>query len=262
MKASLTQCTQFSGRMSNSVLQSWLEGIPWKQQSILFSSLRGPDQERLHYIKTASRWMRSVTQNNADPNKPYMNFGASTTGQPTPSNTLPSADDLCAELEYCTVHFAHHFCDGLAVIAHHHPDKDVAEQAAKWHYFIAEELFHWTPEPRETFLLRHRDKKIQGYDRRENEWSDWYISTYNTWLSTVMNRFKNDVDVPVPVQAERFYSRLQSLKKVMGWTWDQTIKKVGLSRTTLRFIKSGKQVVGSNLWHRLDAAETAAGLSG
>lgn len=133
--------------------------------------------------------MRSVTQNNADPSKPYMNFVDSTTGEPTQPKELPSADDLCAELEYCTVHFAHHFCDGLAVIAHHHPDKDVAEMAANRHYFIAEELFHWTPEPRETFLLRHRDKK-EGYDRRTNDWSDWFISTYDTWLSTVMNRFK------------------------------------------------------------------------
>src|SRR6185295_15631546 len=87
---------------SKCVLQSWVMGMPWKLQSILFSSLRGPDQEYLVNIKQVSKWMRSVTQHNADPSKPYMN-----------NIQLPNVEALYKELEHCPCHFVHHFLDGL-----------------------------------------------------------------------------------------------------------------------------------------------------
>ncbi len=163
--------------MSNSVLQPWVEQIPWKQQSILFSSLRGPDQDYLKSIKLVSRWMRAVSQENADPSKPYMAV-----------TTLPDPSDLDKELEHCTVHFVHHFADGLAVIAYHHPDEPVARYAAELHYHIAEELFHFMPESRSTFLVRHRDKK-DGVDPLYDRWAAQVNAAKEMYVESAMRRF-------------------------------------------------------------------------
>lgn len=134
----------------SSVLQSWVETIPWKQQSILFSGLRGPDDQNCRAVKKVTKWMRAVSQNNADPLKGYMQV----TGLPAPIE----GGDLDTELERLPVHFVHHFADALRVIACHHPDPMTWSYAESIHNFIAEELFHFIPEAREVFLHRHRDK--------------------------------------------------------------------------------------------------------
>lgn len=133
----------------STVLQPWVEKIPWKQQSILFSGLRGPDHALLKGIKMVSRWMRSVSQNNADVTKPYMN-----------GIVLPKPEELEKELEHSPCHFVHHFADALRVIAIHHPEEDVRTYAWVLHLYIAEELFHFLPENDAMFLHRHRDKTL------------------------------------------------------------------------------------------------------
>jgi hypothetical protein len=130
-----------------SVTQSWVRALPWKQQSILFSGLRGPDTMRCLAVKGMSRWMRAVSQENADPSKPYMD-----------SRRLPDALDVMEELEHLPTHFVHHFADALAVIAYGHPDAGTRECAYEFHALVAEELFHFIPEPPEIFAWRHRDK--------------------------------------------------------------------------------------------------------
>lgn len=138
----------------HSVCQLWVRQLPWKVQSILFSSLRGPDQALLPNIKQVSKWMRSVTQHNADPSKPYMN-----------NVVLPEPEDLEKELEHSPCHFVHHFADGLAIIAYNHPERTTRAVAYRFHYYIAEEIFHFLPEHPEIFAWRHRDKK-DGVDQQ------------------------------------------------------------------------------------------------
>lgn len=132
------------------VLQPWVEGISWKQQSILFSGLRGPDDQEAKAVKAVCKWMRSVSQNNADPSKGYMNdFSLPAIGEGLP---------LERELERLSVHFVHHFADALRVIAIHCPDREASVYARQIHWFVAEELFHFVPETDAAFLIRHRDK--------------------------------------------------------------------------------------------------------
>jgi hypothetical protein len=131
----------------SSVLQPWVETISWKCQSILFSGLRGPDHALCPSIKKVSRWMRRVSQNNADPSKPYMAEGE-----------LPTPEQIEKELEHSSVHFVHHFADALRVIAIWHPDELVRKQAYGIHFYIAKELFHFVPEDDATFICRHRDR--------------------------------------------------------------------------------------------------------
>lgn len=163
----------------DTVLQPWVERIPWKQQSILFSGLRGPDHAYMPKIKLLSRWLRSVTQNNADPSKGYMEI-----------RSLPTPVDLDLELEHSPCHFVHHLADALAVIAYNHPDLATSEYAAKLHYFIAEEIFHFQPEPPDTFRLRHRDKRGgQDDDMKLHQWMRTERENRNVYFSKVMARF-------------------------------------------------------------------------
>ncbi len=131
------------------VLQPWVAGVGCKMQSILLSGLRAPDQ-KTDNVKKLVRWMRSKCQVDADPQKQsYM-------------QTIESVSDLIDgamdELEYCTVHYAHHFADSFAVLAYHHPDLAVTMVARQIHNLVATELFHFVPETEDQFLYRHRDK--------------------------------------------------------------------------------------------------------
>lgn len=130
------------------VVLPWLAVLPWKQQSIFFSSLRGPDRANVPAIKRVNRWMRSVAQNNADPSKGYMALA-----------DLPEPLALCDELEFMPCHYVHHLADGLAVIAYGYREDDVRRTAYAYHLQIAEELFHFIPEPPDIFAWRHRDKR-------------------------------------------------------------------------------------------------------
>lgn len=140
----------------NPVLLPWVMQMNWKQQSILLSSLRGPDVPKVPNIKNVNRWMRGACQHNADPSKNYMSKAA-----------LPVPIELCNELEFLPCHYVHHFADGLAVIAYNHPDRTVSLQAGEYHYRIAEELFHFRPEPPYWFPLRHADKIFDGSEPRK-----------------------------------------------------------------------------------------------
>lgn len=152
--------------MSESVLQPWVEELPWKQQSILFSGLRGPDHGGCPVTKRVQRWMRAASQENADPSKPYMS-------DPGRDNVNPvSPKQLAAELEYLPCHFVHHLADALAVIAYNHPDRLRREAAYRFHYEIAEELFHFIPEPPNIFVWRHRDKKLGVDPEPEKPYDD------------------------------------------------------------------------------------------
>jgi hypothetical protein len=136
-----------SGDSDRSVVLPWVTKCSWKEQSILFSGLRGPDHALLTNVKQVSKWMRAVSQENADPSKPYMN-----------NIQLPLASAMEKELEHSPCHFVHHFADALAVIAYNHPDQKVQRQAFAYHHYIAEELFHFLPESPDLFRWRHRDK--------------------------------------------------------------------------------------------------------
>lgn len=131
----------------STVLQPWVEAMPWKCQSILFSGLRGPDTGHCPRVKEVSRWMRKVSQRDADPSQSYM-----------APRALPTPEALEKELEFSSAHFVHHFADALRCIALGHPEHDVRAYARELHGYIADELFHFVPETDEVFLYRHRDR--------------------------------------------------------------------------------------------------------
>lgn len=131
----------------SSVLHDWVTLMPWKCQSILLSGLRGTDTNQPPAIKAVTRWLRTISQHNADPSKGYMQ-----------QDDLPTPLALCDELEYQTCHFVHHLADALRTVAIWHPNNFTRERAYDYHFLIAEELFHFIPESDEVFKERHKDK--------------------------------------------------------------------------------------------------------
>lgn len=136
---------------SDSVLLPWVMQMPWKLQSILLSGLRAPDTKTFA-TKRICRWMRSVCQNNADPSKGYM--------EPQLLNKA-LVEQCLDELEYLPCHYTHHFADALRVVALFHPNEEYQRFAYSVHFGVAEEIFHFLPEDDNTFLYRHRDKRIE-----------------------------------------------------------------------------------------------------
>lgn len=135
------------GQPQHSVLQPWVMAMGWKMQSILLSGFRGPDDAELSATKAVNRWIRTISQNNADPSKDYMR-----------PDKLPEPLELCDELEWRSCHYVHHLADALHVVALYHPDNAVKVRAYSYHYRIAEEIFHFVPEADAIFIKRHEDK--------------------------------------------------------------------------------------------------------
>ena len=132
----------------NYVLQKWMGEIPMKQQSVLLSSLRGPDNTFSHNIKKITKWIRATIQKNADPtNKGYMR-----------PEGLPLIEEIEKELEYCTVHYAVHLISALEIIGYQHPDKKIASIANNYYSTLVSQTFNMRPETRKQLNCRLEDR--------------------------------------------------------------------------------------------------------
>lgn len=133
-------------RNDGSVLRAWVADLPWKQQSVLLSGLRGPDERRCPEVKKVIRFLRAATQNDAGvtAEDSYLDGG--------------SLDDVntrgvLREVEYLSVHFATHLLYALLIVACGCPDGDVAEQAGDLYDAIVDD-WHLNPETREQMEAR------------------------------------------------------------------------------------------------------------
>lgn len=129
-----------------SVLLDWVAELPWKQQSILLSSLRGPDNIRHPELKKISRWLRRVTQHNADSSTEYMQ-----------AEVMPEPKAVVKELEFTSAHFVGHLGLALKVIGAKHPDTATATLAADYYHAIAKDVFFATPLTHEQLDGRFHD---------------------------------------------------------------------------------------------------------
>jgi len=129
------------------VLQDWMGRLSWKQQSVIISSLRGTDTGSCQQIKKINKWMRGITQNNADTSSPYMQ-----------EEKLPLLEDIEKEFEFCSVHYIIHFLQGLEIIGYNHPDTKIADIAKNYYYGLAQEVLNLNPETKGQLEERLRDK--------------------------------------------------------------------------------------------------------
>ena len=127
------------------VLQDWMGELPWKQQSVVLSSLRGPDTSRPEGVKVITRWLRGITQNNADPSTDYMK-----------DLPFPSLEKFQRDLEYCTMHYYCRLMHALEIIGYNHPTEDIRDVALGY-YAAMVEFQHLNPETKEQLNSRLED---------------------------------------------------------------------------------------------------------
>lgn len=128
------------------VLQDWMGELSWKQQSVLLTSLRGPDTSRPVNVKKVAKWLRKITQNDADPSTEFMN-----------STNLPTSEELNKELEYCTIHYVCHLMHSLEIIGYNHPNEPIRKIASDYYFGLVRAL-HLNPETKVQLNTRLEDK--------------------------------------------------------------------------------------------------------
>lgn len=129
------------------VLQEWMGGLTWKQQSVVLSALRGPDNQYCPNIKKISRWIRFITQNNADPSHTYMR-----------TVDLPAVQEFEDEYSFCSTHYSLHLLFALEIIGYKHPDKETAKIARDYYLALVDDVYHLKPETEEDLDKRLEDK--------------------------------------------------------------------------------------------------------
>lgn len=128
------------------VLQDWMGVLPWIQQGVILSSLRGPDDMYSPNTKNINRWIRGVTMENADPSNEYI-------GQ----ENLPKISELFGELEYKTSHYLSHLMEALEIIGYKHLSEEIRKTANDYYLGLAS-LLHLNPETKEQLDRRLEDK--------------------------------------------------------------------------------------------------------
>ena len=63
------------------------------------------------------------------------------------------------------------------------------------------------------------------------------------------------------MQTADFMARLERVKQNQNWSWEETAKAMGLSRSMLHFIKTGKYSVSEKAVKRLHHVEAQAGIN-
>jgi hypothetical protein len=130
-----------------SVTLPWVQDLPFKMQSVLFSGMRGPDTGDLRGIKAIVRWLRPVTQHNADTSSDYMRV-----------HPMPAWEEVRKELECeCTVHYFGHLLHTFQIIAYYHPSA-AAQIPAYDMYSKMCELLHLKMESKEDMIERLQDR--------------------------------------------------------------------------------------------------------
>jgi len=128
------------------VLQDWMGELPWKQQSVILSSLRGPDTHRPEHVKKVTRWLRAITQNNADSSTDYMKDVG-----------LPDFEALRTDLEFCTIHYFCHLLHTFEIIGYNHPNSEIRNLSRNYYEGLVDAL-HLNSETKEQLDNRLEDK--------------------------------------------------------------------------------------------------------
>lgn len=130
-----------------SVLLDWVSELGWKQQSVVLSGLRGPDNHHSPNIKKISRWIRAITQNNADPSHSYMKI-----------TDLPTVNDFEDEFYFASTHYSLHLLFALEIIGYKHPDPSIAKIALDYYMALVDDVYHLKPESEQDLDSRLQDK--------------------------------------------------------------------------------------------------------
>lgn len=135
------------------VVQDWVMRLPWKMQSVLMTSARGPDQFRYPAVKIVGRWIRGYLFHDADPSNPFIH-------NPLDQHAWEDVDNLLSvlehELEYLALHYYGHLIHALQIIGYKHPDEGVRLMAGRLYRELCQRVLHLPFETEEQMDLRLR----------------------------------------------------------------------------------------------------------
>jgi hypothetical protein len=129
------------------VLKDWVFGLPYRQQSVLLSALRGCDTARKDDpSKFVTRALRTLLLNNADPSNTFM-----------VGDGVPDADYVKTflwDLDSYPMHFVAHIMHAAEIVGYKHPEerdplKYESENVKKWwanFYLDLVKALHLNPE--------------------------------------------------------------------------------------------------------------------
>lgn len=149
----------------SSVTQDWVQALPWKMQSVLMASTRGPDNHRYKQVKVVNRWIRGHLFHDADPANPFItkpgDFDIAILAWVLDEPRLREREwwlgELEHELEYVTVHYFGHLIHALEIIGYMHPVADVGYAARYLYYELCQRILHLPPETDPELRLRLAD---------------------------------------------------------------------------------------------------------
>lgn len=144
-----------------SVLQPWVESLTFMQQSVLISSVRGPDTlAKYHVSKYLLRWFRRCVLLSAfdrcaltDPHDPR---GGSFTGPIEAESLDEVASRYLRSVDEIPFHFHMHLIHAAEILGYKHPDSDIRQW---WHqfYLAAVRDMHLHPESEQELDMRLGD---------------------------------------------------------------------------------------------------------
>ena len=141
--------------MGLSVVQSWVEELPLRMQSVMLLGLRGPDHERCPEIKKMTRWLRGLVLRPANPHNVVQFMRAE------PPERIKEKSLIHRELEFVPMHYYTHLMHVLEVIGYRHPNEQIREHGL-WLFFDMCRLLHLPPESDAEFSERLRQFEWPG----------------------------------------------------------------------------------------------------
>lgn len=153
-----------------SVLQDWVHGLSFMQQTVLLAVVRGPDGfEKHHPVKPLLRWYRrcillSAMDGRALTNE-YEPGGGSFSGPLPVDITLDQQlDAFMRTMDQVPIHFWLHMMHAFEIVGYKHPDEQIGAFFLKAYTRMAHAMHVW-PETEEQLDQRLGDNR-EGWLKR------------------------------------------------------------------------------------------------
>lgn len=139
------------GEDMDSVLQDWLQELPWKMQTVVITGIRGCDGlSKNDPSKQLGRAIRMAALNNADATTTYMRHDFSV--------VFAATKTFVDDLDRYPVHFVMHVAHACEILGYKHPKADFRAAFNSIYMQIVWAL-HLRPEPSESLDNRLADRR-------------------------------------------------------------------------------------------------------